>query len=74
MILKAMSNEGLVVTEEPVNGKKVDWRKRAKVRHALVHNAARGLQRVFEDMADGDPGAYGHGIRALQDSLSTGRI
>jgi hypothetical protein len=29
---------------------------------------------VFEDMADGDPGAYGHGIRALQDSLSTGRI
>jgi len=65
MILKAMSDEGLVVTEEPANGKKVDWRKRSKVRLGLMHNVARGFQRVFEDMADGDPDAYGHGIRAL---------
>jgi hypothetical protein len=65
LILKAMADEGRVVTEVTVNGKKLDWRKQPKVRHALVHNAARGLQRVFEDMAEGDQDAYGHGIRAL---------
>jgi len=59
-ILKAMSDEGQVVTEDR------QWRKKKKQRHALVHNAARGLQRVFEDMAEGDKDAYGHGIRALQ--------
>ncbi len=30
-----------------------------------MHNAARGLQRVFEDMADGVKEAYGPGIRLL---------
>jgi hypothetical protein len=47
-------------------GKKVHWRKKKQQRHAAVHNAARGMQRVFEDMAAGDQAAYGHGIRLLE--------
>jgi hypothetical protein len=59
-ILKAMSDEGCVVTDSK------HWRKRKKQRHALVYNASRGMQRVFEDMADGVKEAYGPGTRLLQ--------
>jgi hypothetical protein len=59
-ILKAMSDEGCVVTDRK------NWRKAKRQPHALVHNAARGMQRVFENMAEGDKDAYGPGLRALQ--------
>jgi hypothetical protein len=64
VIMKAFIDDGVVVTGDGT-GKKVHWRKKKKVRHAMVHNAARAVQRIFEDAAAGDQAAYGPSIRAL---------
>ena len=63
VLMKALTDEGGVVVETPKG--KPNWRQRAKVRHALVHNAARTLQRIFEDGAAGDQAAYAPAIRAF---------
>jgi hypothetical protein len=63
MILKAFSDDGVVV-DSALPGSQ--WRKRAKQRHALLHNLARGLQRIGEDAASGDKDAYGPMLRVLQ--------
>jgi hypothetical protein len=64
VFMKAMIDPGVVVTGDGT-GQKVHWRRKKKVRHAMIHNAARGVQRVFEDMAAGDQAAYGPGIKLL---------
>ena len=64
VLLKALSDEGHVVTGDGT-GPKVHWRKKKKVRHAMMHNAARAMQRIFEDAAAGDQAAYGPSIKAL---------
>ena len=55
ILLKAYSDEGYVAEVlAPGQPKpKVSWRKRKKVRHAAVHNAARAVQRILYDAADG---------------------
>ena len=64
VIMKAFIDDGVVVTGNGT-GKKASWRQRKKQRHAMVHNAARAVQRIFEDAAAGDQAAYGPSIRAL---------
>ena len=68
ILLKAYSDEGYVAEVlAPGQPKpKVSWRKRKKVRHAAVHNAARAVQRILYDAADGKTDAYGPLIRVLQ--------
>jgi hypothetical protein len=63
MILKALSDDGVVVDSALPRSQ---WRKRAKQRHALLHNLARGLQRIGEDAASGHKDAYGPMLRVLQ--------
>jgi len=48
------------------NVRKIDWRKRAKVRHAALHNAARMIQNILLDGAMGRSDAYGPGMRVLE--------
>jgi hypothetical protein len=36
-----------------------------RLRHAAMHNAARAVQRIFEDAASGDQAAYGPTIMPL---------
>jgi hypothetical protein len=64
VIMKAFIDDGVVVTGDGTD-KKAGWRRKKKVRHAMVHNAARAVQRIFEDAAAGDQAAYGASIRAL---------
>jgi hypothetical protein len=52
VIMKAFIDDGVVVTGDGTD-KKAGWRRKKKVRHAMVHNAARAVQRIFEDAAAG---------------------
>ena len=68
ILLKAYSDEGYVADDlAPGQPKpKLSWRKRKKVRHAAVLNAARAVQRILYDSADGVVEAYGPAIRVIQ--------
>src|SRR5438093_11643869 len=54
ILLKAYSDEGYVAEVlAPGQPKpKLHWRKRKKVRHAAVHDAARVVQRILHEAAD----------------------
>ena len=68
ILLKAYSDEGYVAEVlAPGQPKpKLHWRKRKKVRHAAVHDAARVVQRILHEAADGVTEAYGPAIRVIQ--------
>jgi hypothetical protein len=67
-LLKAYIDPGYVADDlAPGQPKpKLSWRKKKKLRHAAVSNAARTVQRILYDSASGVTEAYGPAIRVLQ--------